>query len=628
MGVLLARDLALLLVLIALAFWKLVFSRAYTFLEAPDVANQVLPWLQMQAVALRAGTVALWDPYLLGGQPMVGQMQPGVTNPFTYLLLAMPLRDGYLNPVAVHWWFVLLHMIAGVFAYWLCRDLRLHRLAAISGGVFYAIGGYMGHTTWPSYLGGAIWFPLIALYGIRGNPWMTGLFLGLSWMSGHHQVPLFATVAGLGLVAANPSRARLRFAVTALTVAGLVGAVQILPALEYGRHTVRWVDLPDPIGFSGTVPYTVHERNGLSPRDLFHLVQPGAETISNPFAGYVVLGLAAFAVWATFSRAVTRYALGLAVVTLVFALAGASPLHGVLYSLAPMMDKARSPAVALSVTHLALTILAAVGFDALRGRSRWAWALLPLMLLDHSRAVGSDYRRFDDASRINVYPHLEQTRDVAEFLKRQPGPFRVETDYDALLFNFGNWHGVETMAGYLPAVLTTNYRTGWFDDRTRSLYGAAYAVARKPLREGQREVFAGAHGWKVYANPQPRPRAWTVHPGCAGAGEASVVESGVHRVRLQVRMPCPGSVVLAANIYPGWTARVDGRAAEVVAAETALRSVAVEGGAHEVVFEYRPWTVYVGLAGTVVGGLVALWFGRGIFRDRTPLGTVPSLVRR
>lgn len=609
MRVALAVDLALVAILTAVSFWKLVFSRAYTFLEAPDIANQVLPWLQMQARALREGTIALWDPYLLGGQPMVGQMQPGVANPFTYLLLAMPLKDGYLNPVAVHLWFVLLHVIAGVFAYLLCRQLRLAREAAVLGGVFYAIGGYIGNTTWPSYLGGAIWFPLIALFGIRGNAPLTGLFLGLSWMSGHHQVPLFATVAGIGLLAAAPSRARLNFGVTALIIACLVGAVQILPALEYGRNTVRWVDLPDPIGFGGTVPYTVHERNALGPRDLFHLVQPGAETISNPFAGYVALGLAAFAVWSAFGRNVTRYALGLGAVTLVFALGGASPFHGVLYALTPMMDKARSPAVALSLTHLAVMILAAAGMDALRSRTRWAWLMLPLLLVDHGRVLGRDYRRFDDGSKVNVYPNLNETRDVAEFLKRQPGLFRVETDYEALLFNFGNWHGVETLAGYLPAVLTVNHQTGWFDERMRSLYGVAYAVAKKPLREGQREVFTGAHGWNVYANPEPRPRAWTVHPPCFGANSVEVTENGLYRVSLKVRMPCDGSVVLAANFYPGWQALVDGQQAPVLPAEVALRSVALSAGEHEVVFRYRPLSVYLGLGLSVIGVAAAIRAG-------------------
>src|SRR2546426_4622942 len=105
------RDLLVLFVLVCCFFWKLAFTKQYTFLESPDLAWQVLPWLQVQATALRHGVVALWDPYLGGGQPLVGQLQPGVTNPLTYLLLAAPLRNGHIRLEFVHYWFVLIHCL-------------------------------------------------------------------------------------------------------------------------------------------------------------------------------------------------------------------------------------------------------------------------------------------------------------------------------------------------------------------------------------------------------------------------------------------------------------------------------------------------------------------------------------
>lgn len=599
-----ACDLALLVFLIAAAFWKLSFSRAYTWLELPDIANQVLPWLQVQALAIRQGMIALWDPYLLAGQPMVGQMQPGVTNPFTYLLLAMPMHDGYLTVTALHAWFVLLHVIAGIFAWLLCRSLALSRIAALFGGLFYSTAGYIGNTGWPSYLGGAIWLPLIALYAIRGNAPLTGMFLGLTWLCGHHQVPLFATLAGLALLATKPTRARLRFAAIALVISGLVASVQLLPALEYGRLTVRWVDLPDPVGLGGTVPYTVHQRNAIAPRDLFHLVWPGAQTISNPFAGFVALSLAALAVWRAFALPLTRYAAALATGALLFALADVTPLQGVIYALVPMADKARSPSVALCLVHLAILLLAVIGADLVAKRWRRAWILLPLLLLDQSRTLGRDYRRFDDQSKINVFPHLAETRDAAEFLKRQPGHYRAEIEYQELLFNFGAWHGVDTLSAYLPAVLVTNHKWTWWEPRALALFGVKYAVARKPMRPGQREIFHGAHGWNVYENPDPvRPRVWT------DCGEASVTQYTLHTVRLRVHATCAGRVILADNYYPGWTAEVGGRPAEVEMAENALRAVAITPGDHDVAFHYRPRSLYIGLALTITGILVALYFG-------------------
>src|SRR5438105_2329984 len=109
----------LLLLLVIVFFWKLVLTSQFTFLERPDVANQVLPWLEVQAAALRHGDIALWDPYLFGGQSLIGQVQPAVASPITYLLLITPLKDGHFRTEFVHYWFVLIHYLAALFAYFL-----------------------------------------------------------------------------------------------------------------------------------------------------------------------------------------------------------------------------------------------------------------------------------------------------------------------------------------------------------------------------------------------------------------------------------------------------------------------------------------------------------------------------
>jgi hypothetical protein len=59
---------------VTVAFWKIALTNQYTFIESPDIGHQVLPWLQVQAAALHKGVLPLWDPYLLGGQPLAGQV--------------------------------------------------------------------------------------------------------------------------------------------------------------------------------------------------------------------------------------------------------------------------------------------------------------------------------------------------------------------------------------------------------------------------------------------------------------------------------------------------------------------------------------------------------------------------
>src|SRR5258708_32096035 len=62
----------LILLLISMGFcWKLVLSDQYTWLESPDFAYQVLPWLQFEATEFHAHSIPLWDPYQWGGQPLI-----------------------------------------------------------------------------------------------------------------------------------------------------------------------------------------------------------------------------------------------------------------------------------------------------------------------------------------------------------------------------------------------------------------------------------------------------------------------------------------------------------------------------------------------------------------------------
>lgn len=720
-----ASGIVWLCLLIAAVFWKLAFSSQYTVLEAPDFANQVMPWLDLQARALRQGEIALWDPYLLGGQPLAAQMQPGVTNPLNYLLFAAPLRDGHLNPFAVHAWLVSLHLLAGIFTYWLILDARLPRAAAIVGALIFAAGGYPGHTHWPQHLSGILWMPLVAMFVLRGAGAAAGVFLGLAWLSGHPQAPLLATLAAGAVLAV---RREWRALASMAGVTALVSAAAWLPALEYAQHAVRWVDLPQPFAATARIPYHVHERNALPAASLPHFLIPGEpHSLANPLMGGVALSLALFGLAARWREA--RWWGLAAAVSLAFALArGGNPLHGILYELVPMLDKARTPAAALAVTQLAVAMLAAYGLVAalrsppgtarlgvsaaiaalaafvlvffepaaitripdggerlafaaflwlLAAAAYWVWsrdacsaasfsaALALLIVFELSASVGFDYRRFDDRSKPAVWPVVDaETSTIAAYLKKNAEGRRVELRYEDVLFNFGDWHGIETLAGYLPGVLTSTHTLGWWESRVLSLYGVGYSIGKMPLHEGQREVAAEPQGGlKLYELDGALPRAWSVHQTkpartaaeaahllitgnfdlretavihgsaalpalatCSGqtaaaADEVRVVERTLHRLRLQVRMACRGLVLVNDNHYPGWTAVMDGRAAPIVTANVALRSVVVEAGSHEIAFHFRPASVYWGAALSLVGLL--LGFAAAVRRSAARLESTP-----
>ena len=358
-------------------FWKLAITKQYTFLASPDLANQVMPWLQVQVYAIRHWFVMLWDPYEWFGQSLIGQVQPGVASPFTFLLALAPLRHGHIQIFYVHLWFVLMHCVAALLAYWFLRDQKCSAGAAALGGIFYATAGFCGNTDWPQQLAPAIWAPLVFLFllrSLRGRAplksaaW-AGVALGLAWLSGHHAPALAITLAAAGVGAAGFVRSEfrrqtaLRMAIVFATMA-LVSAVQTAPAAEYGRLAKRWTGT-GALTWKDKVEIPEHESSGLAPADLLHILLPEATLRSDPFVGVVGLSLAALAIFGAARRRGTRLFLMLAICALLFAMARNDVLYGWFYVFVPLVEKSRAPIVALCVFQFAMTVLVAMGADLL-----------------------------------------------------------------------------------------------------------------------------------------------------------------------------------------------------------------------------------------------------------------------
>ncbi|MEP7366651.1 MAG: hypothetical protein ABI972_25625, partial [Acidobacteriota bacterium] len=247
-------------------------------MDTPDIARQVVPWMQYQVGELQEGRLPLWDPYSWGGQPLLAQAQPGTVNPVNWLLFAMPTRHGWIKQVVWNWYFVLIHWAAAVFFYWFMRSLGCQTAAAVIGGLVYTLGGFMNYVDWPQQKMGGLWTPLVFLYVFRAlqglDYWrstgLAGLFLGLSVLTGHHVAPMFVGLAVGGLwiweilCSVGVDRRRLLSGLAAMgLIAGLVSAVQILPAMEYSKLALRWVGMAEPVSHDQAVAYSVHSAYGI-----------------------------------------------------------------------------------------------------------------------------------------------------------------------------------------------------------------------------------------------------------------------------------------------------------------------------------------------------------------------------
>ncbi|HYA18795.1 MAG TPA: hypothetical protein VEF06_15080, partial [Bryobacteraceae bacterium] len=336
-------------------------------------------WHQVQAIALqRFGTIALWDPFVYFGQSLIGQLQPAVASPFSWLLMAAPLsRSGHFDQQVLNLWVVLIHYCGSLFAWFFLRSLKLSRTAAVLGGLFYGIAGYVGTTTWPQIVSGAIWTPLVFLFLLRSlrgeRPYSSaasaGFFLGMSWLSGHHVPPTFLSLAAIGLLIfvlltrwgqwrEVASRSAVFLAVTVL-----VSLVQTLPTAEYARRAVRWIST-GPVAWNQQIAFPELELGSLKPWDLGHLILPGGGKNADPIVGIVAASLVVLALMALLRRFEVRLFAALGAISLLLALAKNDVLYGPLYFFVPMVEKAREPAGWLHVTHFSVTVLVAFGLDA------------------------------------------------------------------------------------------------------------------------------------------------------------------------------------------------------------------------------------------------------------------------
>ena len=358
-----------------------------------------------------------------------------------------------------------------------------------------------------------------------------------------------------------------------VTFLAMTAALQVLPAYYYGRQAVRWVGLPEPLHWNQTVPFSIHQQYSLGWSTLFGLFIPGIARESTPYVGPVLLALVAIAVGACWSQARVRCFTTIALASVLFALGSQNVLYGPLYALVPMIEKARSPSLAIVFAGFAAAVLAAFGYDAVRAGTVWVrrvsfWmaaggalvlvlvlavmlnrqlqfagdervvgsaflmllmaALLSayhgqnvklrvfsiccvlLSLLDLGSSTGYNYVHEREQSNAVYLRRLTDNPDVIGWLQSHPGS-RVAQNRNLLPANWGDWFGMEFYNGYVASLPESVVMLGLEGYRPRMLYGARFYISDQPRDADQKEVFAGKRGMKIYESPSALPRVWTVH---------------------------------------------------------------------------------------------------------------------
>ena len=234
--------------------WQPLAPAEYAHPSNQILSDQVylyFPWNVFILRSLAQGRLPLWNPYVYGGLPFVGNFQSAIFGPFNLLGYPLPLYVAYIIRT------ILRLSVAGAFAFLFAREIGLSKLGAQLAMVAFTFSGpmiwWLGYPLSPVI----VWLPAMlltvertlthksSLYAIA-----TGLLIGAQFLGGHpeasfHILLAWATYAlyrAISIEGWQPSRLlpQLMRVATAVAIGVLLAAVQLLPFLEAVFHSAAF----------------------------------------------------------------------------------------------------------------------------------------------------------------------------------------------------------------------------------------------------------------------------------------------------------------------------------------------------------------------------------------------------
>jgi hypothetical protein len=304
------------------------------------------------------------------------------------------LRALLPTDVAMTWSFMVHVFLAGFFTFGLLRAWGLGFFPSLFGGVGYMMSGPIAAYVSPGHDGKlyvsallplALWF---LLRGIRdGWNWAWGalaLVIGLAVVSPHPQLlqylllacgafALYIAFATLEDPQGRPVRldrhtafVRLGFALGAVLLGGVMGAIQYLPVREYVPYSPR----------AGGLGYDTATTYSLPIEELINVYLPQFSGIldhywgrnrihlHSEYLGVVTLMLAGAGLTSE-RRSFRWFWVGTLVVSLLWALGGNTPFYHLIYAVVPGTRFFRAPSTMLFVFAFSVAVLAALGLERL-----------------------------------------------------------------------------------------------------------------------------------------------------------------------------------------------------------------------------------------------------------------------
>ena len=218
-----------------------------------DLTHHIYPFRLFGFGLLARGVIPLWNPYLFCGAPFVANWHSAIFYPLNFVFLALPAHTALNWSIAFHFF------LAGALTYAFVRYVGKGRASALVAAVTFTFSGPYVVQLFPGHIFNPLpWFPLSLLLAEaaarrRSTVYyvLCGIVLALQILAGHPQYMLYCA-GGLVLYilyrAACDCRDERRLSPLAFACAGLVililvgaslSAVQLLPGVEFARHSGR-----------------------------------------------------------------------------------------------------------------------------------------------------------------------------------------------------------------------------------------------------------------------------------------------------------------------------------------------------------------------------------------------------
>jgi hypothetical protein len=336
------------------------------------------------------GAIPQWNPYLFGGLPYIAAMHGDIFYPTAWLRWIMPVDLAITWGMAVHF------ILAGWFTYVFVRALGIRWSGAVLAAVSYELTGIVASQMSPGHDGKlfvsaltplSLWILLLAIRERRR--WAYGAFAIVVALTvlGHYNMSYFLLFAlglwTLYLTFWDDARPRdispwipLGGALAAVVVGIGITSLQIIPFLDYIKYSPRAEGGTDT-GWAFATSYA------FPPRELFTLLLPQFNGIldhywgQNPikfhteYMGSLPLMLAALALGDRTRRRLVVAMSVCAILFLLLAFGGYSPLYKLLFSIMPYLSKIRAMGMVFFLAAFPICVLAGIGFErVLNGTTR------------------------------------------------------------------------------------------------------------------------------------------------------------------------------------------------------------------------------------------------------------------